>query len=137
MWYNTVCNNTNQYRNETKMATWQITIRGNGIRKASVEKLAKSLKDQFGEDAGISVRDATPPASRADRYSAAQGCISEGRSEMESLRDELQDWYDNLPESFQGGEKGDALQTAISELEDAIGEAESAEGHDVEFPGMY
>lgn len=44
--------------------------------------------------------------------------LSEAFGEFESLRDELQEWYDNLPESFQNGSKGDALQEAVSQLED-------------------
>ena len=34
------------------------------------------------------------------------------------LRDELQEWYDNLPESFQSGSKGDQLQEAIDALDE-------------------
>ena len=29
------------------------------------------------------------------------------KDEVETLRDEEQDYYDNMPESFQNGEKGD------------------------------
>lgn len=32
------------------------------------------------------------------------------------LRDELQSWFDNLPEPFQNGTRGDALQEAIDQL---------------------
>jgi hypothetical protein len=38
-------------------------------------------------------------------------------SEMEGLRDELQDWYDNLSENFQNSSKGEALQEAIDSIE--------------------
>jgi len=43
--------------------------------------------------------------------------IPDAISEFETLRDELQDWYDNLPEGFQNGDKGDQLQEAISALD--------------------
>lgn len=33
------------------------------------------------------------------------------KDEVETLRDEEQDYYDNMPESFQGGEKGDKAYT--------------------------
>ena len=39
-------------------------------------------------------------------------------SEIGCLREELQEWYDNLPEQFQDGDKGCELQDAISLLED-------------------
>src|SRR6266567_4390623 len=40
--------------------------------------------------------------------------VENAKSELESLRDELQDWYDNLPEGFRNGDKGDRLQEAVS-----------------------
>lgn len=43
--------------------------------------------------------------------------VSNAFSDMESLKDELQDWYDNLPESFQNGTKGEQLQEAIDLIE--------------------
>lgn len=42
--------------------------------------------------------------------------VANGLSDLETLRDELQEWYDNLPESFQNGSKGDTLQEAIDAL---------------------
>lgn len=41
-------------------------------------------------------------------------------TELESIRDEEQDKYDNLPEGFQTGEQGDALETVIDALDRAI-----------------
>ena len=38
---------------------------------------------------------------------------------QEALKDELQEWYDNLPENFQNGSKGESLQEAIDALESA------------------
>jgi len=46
--------------------------------------------------------------------------IGDGYSELEGLKDELQEWYDNLPESFQNGSKGEQLQEAIGYLENLI-----------------
>lgn len=43
--------------------------------------------------------------------------VSEVQSEIEDLTSELQEWFDNLPESFQSGSKGDALNDAICSLE--------------------
>lgn len=42
--------------------------------------------------------------------------ISIGMSGIEELRDELQEWYDNLPDSLQNGVKGDTLQCSIDAL---------------------
>jgi hypothetical protein len=53
-------------------------------------------------------------SSISDALSTAYGIVEE-------LRDELQSWYDNLPESLQNGAKGDQLTEAISGLEEAVG----------------
>jgi hypothetical protein len=43
--------------------------------------------------------------------------ISNAEGEAESLKDELQEWFDNLPENFQQGDKGSQLEEAVSALE--------------------
>lgn len=54
-------------------------------------------------------------ADEQERFSyTIGGLISDAFSEAEELKDELQNWYDNLPENFQNGSKGDTLQDAIS-----------------------
>lgn len=60
------------------------------------------------------------PDSRADRFQEALSMISDGKSAIEELKDELQTWYDNLPESLQSGEKGETLDNSVSELDDII-----------------
>lgn len=46
-----------------------------------------------------------------------EGAVSDAYSAMDGIKDELQSWYDNLPENFQSGDKGDQLQTAIDAIE--------------------
>lgn len=41
------------------------------------------------------------------------------KSEIENLQEEETGYLDNMPESFQGGEKGDKAQEAIDNLENA------------------
>lgn len=55
----------------------------------------------------------------------AAGIIEEARQALEEVRDEEQDAYDNMPESFQVGEKGDRAMAAIDNLENAISDLES------------
>lgn len=119
------------------MARWQITISGKGVRKSSVEALAEAMKEKFGDGASFYVKDDTPPESRSERYGLAQSMVSDGKMEMESLREELQDWKDNLPENLQDSDKASQLEDAISSLDDVINDCENAEGHDVDFPGMF
>lgn len=40
-------------------------------------------------------------------------------SQLGELRDQEQDYYDNMPESFKDGEKGQAAEAAASALENA------------------
>lgn len=75
--------------------------------------------------------------SRATRFDEAIGLVTDAKSQMEELRDELQTWLDNLPENLQSSNKADMLQSAIDELETAINSLEEVEGTTVEFPTMY
>lgn len=43
---------------------------------------------------------------------------------IEEVRDEEQEYYDNMPESLQGGEKGEMASAAIEHLESAINDLE-------------
>lgn len=45
--------------------------------------------------------------------------LEEIQSAIQELRDEEEEAYDNLPESLQEGEKGDAMQEAIEYLDNA------------------
>ena len=42
-------------------------------------------------------------------------------SRIEGIRDDEQEYYDNMPESFQQGEKGQAAEAAVSALDEASG----------------
>jgi hypothetical protein len=39
--------------------------------------------------------------------------VSDALGEFEVLKEELQEWYDNMPEGLQNGEKGETVQSAI------------------------
>lgn len=68
------------------------------------------------------------------RIETISGDLSLAKEDLDSLWQEEQDYFDNMPENMQGGEKGekaeaaadlistavDALDTAISECDDAI-----------------
>lgn len=42
------------------------------------------------------------------------------KGELESIRDEEQEYYDNLPSAFQDSEKGEKAQASVTAIEDAI-----------------
>ena len=47
------------------------------------------------------------------------------KSEVEAIRDEEQEYFDAMPESLQGGDKGTVAEEAISSLEEAAGNLDS------------
>lgn len=55
--------------------------------------------------------------------------IAEAIEILTSARDDEQDYLDNMPESLQGGEKGELAQAAIDALDEAI---DALEGVDLE-----
>ena len=54
------------------------------------------------------------------RVMELQDQINDIVSEIESARDDEQDYRDNMPESFADGEKGQKADEAIDALEEAI-----------------
>ena len=56
-----------------------------------------------------------------DLFLQAQELASQAKEILEQCRDDEQEYYDNMIEAFQNGEKGDNAQSAISAMEDAIG----------------
>lgn len=121
------------------MARWRITVSGKGVRRDTVDKIAAKIVEKYGgeDKVSVTVEDASHPESRADRFQEAISLVSDAKSEFESLRDELQEWYESIPENLQAGGKADEVQSAIDELESIISSAEDLEGQDVSFPGMY
>lgn len=87
--------------------------------------------------------------SRADRLADVLGkidcqTIEDAKTEIETLKDELQNWLDNMPDNLQGGSKADELQTAIDDLENIYDELQTATDSideqvnaTVSFPSMF
>jgi len=63
---------------------------------------------------------------RRTRINQAVGLMQEALSILETARDEEQENYDNMPESLQGSERGEAAEQAVSNLEDTCSNLEDA-----------
>lgn len=50
--------------------------------------------------------------------------LSSLQTSIEELLEEEQEAFDNLPEGIQDSERGEAIQTAIDNLEEAVGNCE-------------
>lgn len=57
---------------------------------------------------------------RRKKIEEAKVFLQQAVNLLEGVRDQEQEAYDNMPESFQEGDKGDAAQTAINALESAL-----------------
>lgn len=55
-----------------------------------------------------------------EKVTALSAVFDELRSEIEEIRDEEQEYLDNMPESLQSGERGENAQAAIDALEEAL-----------------
>lgn len=63
---------------------------------------------------------------RRKELDKAIGFIEEAKAILEQCREAEQDAYDNMPEGLQSGDKGDKAQSAISAMEEAESNLESA-----------
>ena len=64
---------------------------------------------------------------RRKRLGEALDKIDEVKDILGEVRDEEQDAYDNLPESFQNSERGEEMQNYIEMIDEAYGYLEDAE----------
>lgn len=55
---------------------------------------------------------------RRRQIAAAMDLLSEAMSILEHVRDEEQESFDNMPESLQGSERGEAMEEIIYNLEE-------------------
>lgn len=64
---------------------------------------------------------------RRKRITEAQELLSQARSILETVRDEEQEAYENLPESLQEGERGQRMEEAADILDIAVDDLEDME----------
>lgn len=70
--------------------------------------------------------------SRADRWADACGTAREGLDELASLKEEYEEWRDNLPENLQQSALGEKLQAVCDlDLDSAVSMIDEAEGMDL------
>lgn len=63
---------------------------------------------------------------RRKQLDKAIAMLDEAKSIIESVRDEEQDAFDNMPESLQAGERGEKMESAISLMDEVIDEIDSS-----------
>lgn len=65
-------------------------------------------------------------AKRRKELEKISALIEDAKSQLEALKDEEQEAFDNMPESLQYSEKGERMEEIISYLDDSFSELESA-----------
>lgn len=61
---------------------------------------------------------------RRRQLRAALDLLDEARSILETVQEDEQEAFDNMPESLQSSERGEAMGETISNLEDAVSSLE-------------
>ncbi len=120
------------------MITVTVMMEEKGLQAGAVEKVVlAALRKHYPKMHVDAVANKHKPAtSRADRFSEAQSSLADAKSGAEMLKEELEEWKNNLPENLQDGDKASQLENAINQLEEFVDACDTAEGVDVEFPSM-
>lgn len=116
------------------MASYKIELT---VEAANIKTIEKKLREHFGAAAAKRATKVEYNTSRADRLGEAEGMVEEAKGIVEELKDEVQGWFDNLPEQFQSGDKGQELEQCVSELETIYENLDGTDFSSVSFPGMY
>lgn len=118
------------------MARFRVVFEMEGARTEAVRnKLARLL----GPDSDVVKKVALlgKVESRADRLQDARQSVEDATSDVEQLQQEMQDWYDSIPENLQQGEKANQVEEAANALETLHDELDNIDWDSVEFPGMF
>jgi len=111
---------------------YHVTLTIEGSTKEAVLDIAKSA---FGSKLKT-VELVRRGFSRAADLERAESLVTEAAEIVGELKGGLEEWKEGMPEQFQGGQKEEELESAISELEE-IENALDGVGWNVEFPGMF
>lgn len=63
---------------------------------------------------------------RRKRIEKALETLNEVQSELEDIKSEEEDYFDNIPENLQASEKAETSEAAINSLEEALSQVEEA-----------
>ena len=117
------------------MPKYVITLMVDAAKHVSVEK---KLKAAFGQEIPVhSVEKLKTPESRADRLSEAGGLVQQAMDIVEELKDEMEQWYESIPENLQDGDKASKVEQSRDNLDSLHSELEALDFDSVNFPRMF
>jgi len=101
-----------------------------------IDQIKKKMAEVF-PDAKVLVEKQNMHPSRADRLAEAEGDFDNAKGTVEELKDEMQEWFDSIPENLQNGSKAEEVQTAIDALDEIYSNLEGCDFSSIDFPGLY
>lgn len=116
------------------MAYYTIRFRAEG---KNINGVKAKVALAFGKEVAEQITKDDLATSRQSRLDSVASTVTDCAQDVDELKDELQEWFDNLPEQFQSGDKGSELEEAIQQLEEIKDGLESLDFSSVSFPGMY
>lgn len=109
-----------------------VTLR---IKASTLPAVEKKAKEAFG-DKLRSVAKVGRGISRAAELAEAEEHVEAAKEIVGELKDSMEDWRDNMPESLQQTEKYGEVEECVSNLESLESELEGI-SFDVDFPRMF
>lgn len=117
------------------MANYRVVLQIPGVRLEAVRKKLVTILGTADHPAIAHVAKLDQPSSRAERLAEVQQSVEDAIGEIDNLQQEMQDWYDNMPENLQSSTKGEEVEAAAQQLADIKDGLESVDW-EVNFPGM-
>jgi len=115
------------------MAQYKVSMTIDGTRLNSVRK---KIEELFPNSFALVVK-IEANQSRADRLGEAESSVEDSKSIVSELCEEMQSWFDSIPENLQGGSKADEVQEAIDSLQQISDDLENIDFGNVSFPAMF
>lgn len=106
------------------------------VNSTQINTLRKQVASAFpGMEAHVDK--ANPARSRADRLSEIAGTVADAASEVETLKEEMEEWHDSIPDNLKDGDKASEVQEAIDALDTINSDLTNIDFDQVSFPGIH
>lgn len=115
------------------MARYRIVLYTSGT---NINKVRQKVQEMFSEQEAA-VNRVDPTVTRADRLADAESERDSALATVESLKEELQEWLDGMPENLKNGSKAEEIQEAITQLEEIESSLSGIDFSAVSFPGIH
>lgn len=113
-------------------------LRGDKVKDVLSSKILPALIEQLG-DVHISKEfkkvNLTP--SRAERLAEANDLKITAFDIVTGLADEMDEWFNNLPENLQSSDKASQIEETRDNLQQAADDLENVDLESIEFPGAF